>query len=315
MDTTTAVAMTPTQAERRKAILYMVICATMWSIGGIFIKMIPWNPLAIAGMRSAIAAVIVYAYIRKKKIKLQFVKSAFFSGLFMSGIFLSFVIANKLTTAANAIVLQFTSPVFILILSAIFLHKKSRRGDLITVTLIGISLFFFDQLTPGGILGNCFGILAGLMVACAYLVVGEVDEETRMTGILFGQIFTAIIGVPALFITHAEISTPAVVSILALGIFQLGIPYVLFGLAMKNGSALACNLIGAIEPLLNPVWVFLFNGEAPGFYALIGALIVVIAITSWCVWNEKVSRKQEETLQKIPCDSIPCDSNSVEKTI
>ncbi len=309
-------AVAPTNSERKQAILYMVICATMWSIGGIFIKMIPWNALAIAGMRSAISAMIVYAYIRKKKIKLKFVKAAFFSGFFMSGIFLCFVIANKLTTAANAIVLQFTSPVFILILSAIFLHKKHRKGDLITVavTLGGISLFFFDQLTPGGILGNCFGILAGLMVACAYLVVGEVDEETRMTGILLGQLFTAVVGVPAFFITHAEISTPAVLSILALGVFQLGIPYVLFGLAMKNGSALACNLIGAIEPLLNPVWVFLFNGEAPGFYALIGACIVVVAITAWCVWNEQANRKAEQEQEK-ENQKIPRDSTTVEKTI
>jgi len=309
---TTAAVMVPTQSERKKAVLCMVICATMWSMGGIFIKMIPWNALAIAGMRSAIAAIVIYAYIRKKKIKLRFVKAAFFSGFFMSGIYLSFVVANKLTTAANAIVLQFTSPVFILILSAVFLHRKNRKGDLITVavTLIGISLFFFDQLTPGGILGNCFGMLAGLMVACAFLVVGEVDEETRMTGILLGQLFTAVVGVPTFFITHAQMTTPAVLSILALGIFQLGIPYVLFGIAMKNCSALACNLIGAIEPLLNPVWVFLFNGEAPGFYALIGGLIVVVAVTSWCVWNEKVNRKQEQE-----CQNIPLDSTIVEKTI
>lgn len=287
--------MLPTQENRKKAILYMALCATLWSIGGIFIKMIPWNAFAIAGMRSAIAAVIVYVYIRNKKIKMQFIKPAFLSGFFMSGIFLSFVIANKLTTAANAIVLQFTSPVFILILSAIFLHKKSRKGDVITVvaTLGGISLFFFDQLTTGGIIGNCFGILAGFMVACAYLVVGELDEETRMTGIFLGQIFTAVIGFPALFFTDVVITTPAVLSILALGIFQLGIPYVLFGIAIKDGSALACNLIGAIEPLLNPVWVFLFNGEAPGFFALIGAAIVIVAITFWCVWNERVSRLQE----------------------
>ncbi|QHI72625.1 DMT family transporter [Aminipila terrae] len=287
----------PTKEERRKSILYMVICASLWSIGGIFIKMVPWNAFAIAGVRSAIASVIVYSYIRHKKIKMKFVKPAFLSGAFMSGIFLCFVIANKLTTAANAIVLQFTSPVFILILSAVFLHKKCRRGDIITVaiTLAGISLFFFDQLTPGGMLGNCFGILAGLMVACAYLIVGEIDEETRMTGILLGQIFTTIIGLPALFLTETTVTTPAVLSILALGIFQLGIPYILFGLAMKNGSALACNLIGAIEPLLNPVWVFLFNGEAPGFFALIGAVIVIIAITLWCIWNDRVTRALEAT--------------------
>jgi drug/metabolite transporter (DMT)-like permease len=296
METTSSNAqMLPTRAEKTKSILYMVVCATLWSIGGIFIKMVPWNALAIAGVRSAIAAVIVYAYIRHKKINLKFVKSAFLSGAFLSGIFLCFVVANKLTTAANAIVLQFTSPVFILILAAVFLHRKCRKGDLITVvaTLAGISLFFFDQLSPGGILGNCFGILAGLMVACAYLVVGEVDEETRMTGILLGQIFTAVIGLPALFFTEISVTPSAVISMVILGIFQLGIPYVLFGLAMKDGSALACNLIGAIEPLLNPVWVFLFTGEAPGFFALVGAGIVIIAITLWCIWSDRVSRLQE----------------------
>ncbi|QIB70428.1 DMT family transporter [Aminipila butyrica] len=282
----------PTKAEQRESILYMVICASLWSIGGIFIKLVPWNPFAIAGVRSAIAALIVYSYIRHRGISLKFVPGAFASGLFMSGIFFSFVIANKLTTAANAIVLQFVSPVFILILSAVFLHKKCRRGDLVVVgmTLAGISLFFFDQLTPGGMLGNCFAILDGLMVACAYLVVGQVDEETRMTGILLGQLFTAAIGLPAVFLTETPVNGTVVFSLLALGIFQLGIPYVLFGLAMKNGSALACNLIGAIEPLLNPVWVVLFTGEAPGFFALIGAVVVIVSISLWCVWNDRVSR-------------------------
>ncbi|WP_164914442.1 DMT family transporter [Aminipila luticellarii] len=290
----------PTKAERRQSIFYMAVCAALWSIGGIFIKLLPWNAFAIAGARSLIAAIIVYTYIRHKKIQMKFVKQAFVSGAFLSGVFLSFVIANKLTTAANAIVLQFTSPVFILILSAVFLHKKCRRGDLITVTatLAGISLFFLDHLTPGGMLGNGFGMFTGLMVACSYLIVGEVDEETRMTGIFLGQIFTAVIGMPALIFTETAITTPALFSILALGIFQLGIPYVLFGLAMKNGSALSCNLIGAIEPLLNPVWVFLFNGEAPGFFALIGAVIVITAITLWCIWNDQVSRLQEAEEQK-----------------
>lgn len=207
----------------------------------------------------------------------------------MSGIFIFFVMANKLTTAANAIVLQFTSPVFILIISALFFHRKTRKGDLITVlvTLLGISMFFFDQLTPGGMAGNCFAILAGLMMACGFLAVGEVDEETRMSGILFGQMFTAVIGVPFLFAGTNPATPTAVLCMLALGIFQLGIPYVLFGLSMKHCTALACNLIGAIEPVLNPVWVFLFDGEAPGMYALIGGAVVVAAVSAWCIYDSK----------------------------
>lgn len=279
------------ETERKKAILQMVICGIMWSTGGIFIKLIPWNPFAIAGMRSLIAAVVVMAFIIWKKIPFQLNKKSILSGLFMTGVFNFFIIANKLTTAANAIVLQFTSPVFMLILGAVFLHKKCRRGDIITVviTLMGISLFFLDQLAPGNLLGNCFGIMAGLMVASTYLTVGEVDENTRMSGVFLGQLFTAVIGVPFVFFTDTEFTPVSVTCILALGVIQLGIPYVLFALSIKHCSPLACGLIGAIEPLLNPVWVFLFDGEAPGIFALVGGGIVIIAIVSWCVWNEKAA--------------------------
>lgn len=287
-----------TAGERKKAVAQMLIAAALWSTGGIFIKLIPWNPFAIAGIRSLIAAVAVFAYIKKTGVRFQLSKKAAQSGLFMSGVFFFFVIANKLTTAANAIVLQFTSPVFILILGALFFHQKCKKGDIITViiTLGGISLFFFDQLTPGNLLGNCFGIVAGLMVACTYLVVGEVDEDTRMSGVFLGQIFTAIIGTPFVFFTDAPVTAVSVTAIIALGIIQLGVPYVMFALSIKHCSALACNLIGAIEPLLNPVWVFLFAGERPGFFALIGAGVVLIAITAWCMWNEKSQRRQEREL-------------------
>lgn len=284
-----------TEHDRKKAILQMVICGILWSTGGIFIKLIPWNAFAIAGTRSLIAACVVLLYIKVKKIPFQFNRKSVLSGAFMSGIFFFFVLANKLTTAANAIVIQFTSPVFMLILGAVFLHKKCRKGDIVTVTvtLLGISLFFFDQLSPGNLLGNCLAIVAGLMVAATYLTVGEVDEDTRMSGVFLGQLFTAVIGLPFVFLTGAEFTPVSTACILALGIVQLGTPYVIFALSMKHCSPLACNLIGVIEPLLNPVWVFLFDGEAPGFYALIGAVIVIVSVVSWCVWNEKIASAEE----------------------
>ncbi len=108
-----------------------------------------------------------------------------------------------------------------------------------------------------------------------------------MSGILIGHLFTAIIGVPMIFVFPTPVTSTAVLSILALGIVQLGIPYVFYGLAVKTCPPLACSLIGAIEPLLNPVWVFLFSGEAPGVYALFGGAIVIFAVTGWCVWRDK----------------------------
>lgn len=281
--------------SQKKGILLMAICASMWSIAGIFIKQIPWNPLAIAGWRSLLAGLVVLVYIRRKKIAIQINRHSILTGVSMMVTFLSFVTANKLTTAANAIVLQFTSPVFLLILSSLFLHQRFRKGDLavVLVTLGGISLFFLDQLSPGGMAGNCFGILAGFALAIMYLVSGSCEEDSRMSGMLLGQLLTAVVGIPFFFGAQSPVTPGAIGSILVLGIIQLGIPYVLLALAVGKCPPLACCLIGALEPLLNPVWVFLFDGEAPGVFALIGGVVVIVAVTVWCVWDGKNRDGQE----------------------
>jgi drug/metabolite transporter (DMT)-like permease len=275
--------------SQKNAIMLMAACAGLWSIAGIFIKLIPWNALVIAGFRSLIAAVVVLVFMRvtKRQIKINF--SSVAGGFFVAGTFFAFVSANKMTTAANAIVLQFTSPVFIMIISAIFFRQRFHKADFVAViaTMFGISLFFFDRLGAGSLLGNCIAILAGAFMAGMYVITGRADEDSRMSGILLGHVFTAIIGIPMVFIFPTPVTSAAVISILVLGIVQLGIPYVLYGLAVKNCPPLACSLIGAIEPLLNPVWVFLFNGEAPGVYALFGGVIVIGAVTAWCVWRDR----------------------------
>ena len=108
-----------------------------------------------------------------------------------------------------------------------------------------------------------------------------------MSGILLGHLFTAAAGIPFMFVFDTPVTAPAVLSILALGVVQLGIPYVLYGIAVKDCPALMCSLLGAIEPLLNPVWVFLFTGERPGVFALAGGVIVIVTITAWCVWRDR----------------------------
>mgnify|MGYP003817222345 CR=1 FL=1 len=276
-------------SPKNKAILQMLACATLWSTGGIFIKLIPWNPMAIAGWRSLIAAGTVAIYLRIGHIPFRFSRRAALNGLFMCLTFSFFVIANKLTTAANAIVLQFTAPVFLMVFSAVLFHEKLRREDVLAVifTLGGVSLFFFDQLRPGYVLGNCVAIVAGAFLACIYLSVGRADGATRMGGMLLGHLFTAAVGIPFTFFTGAKVTGSAVASILALGIIQLGIPYILLILSSENCPPLACSLLDALEVLLNPVWVFLFNGEAPGVFALLGGVVVVVSITTWCIWQNR----------------------------
>lgn len=277
--------MTHTAKQRNLAILQMAMCAGLWSIAGIFIKLIPWHPMAIAGFRSLLAGAVVLAYIKIRGWRFVLNKQTLLSGVFLCITFCTFVVANKLTTAANAIVLEFTSPVFIVILSALLFGQKFGRADLITValTLGGISLFFFDQLTPGGMIGNFVALSAGLFQACTYIFVGNCHDNDRMSGILIGHFLTALVGIPFAFFSETAIAPLPVLSILVLGILQLGIPYVLFGEASRVCPPLMCSLIGAVEPLLNPVWVFLFDGERPGTWALVGGVIVIVTITLWCM--------------------------------
>ena len=272
-----------------KAILEMIICACLWSIAGIFMKLIPWNGFAVSGMRSLIAGLMIGAYMLITKKQLVISKTTVLSGIMTGCVYTCFTVANKLTTAANAIVLQFTSPVFIVIFSAVFLREKIKKNDLTVVllTLLGISLFFFDQLQPGYVLGNIVAIAAGAFMAGMFVTVGNTEGDARFSTVLIGQIFTFLVGLPFIIATKPEFTFTATASIVILGVFQLGISYILYVKASLYCSPLSCCLIGAIEPLLNPVWVLIFDGEKPGIFALIGAVIVVVSITVWTALKGK----------------------------
>jgi len=274
---------------RNQGILFMVICAVLWSTGGIFIKMIPWNPMFIAGFRSLIAAAVYFFYMRQQRIAFVVNRDSVLAGISLSGNFVLYISANKLTTAANAIVLQYSAPIFILILSALLFRQRFRRGDILTVALttLGISLFFFDKLSNESMLGNLLAVLAGVFFASMFVVAGHADDQSRSSGILLAHLMTAVVGLPFFFFSQNPFSMPALGAIFALGILQLGIPYMLYGIAARNCSPLSCSLISFIEPLLNPVWVFLFNGETPGFYALLGGAIVLVTVVAYTVWSSK----------------------------
>jgi drug/metabolite transporter (DMT)-like permease len=274
----------------------MLTCAALWSIGGIFIKQVPWNSLVISGARSFLAGTVVLIYMLATRQKIIINRRSISAGIMMCMMFVTFVGANKLTTAANAIVLQFTAPVFILVLSAVFLHKRFLKSDVFAVllTIIGIALFFFDNLTAGRLVGNLVAIAAGISQAITYMIIGEAEGEERMSCLLLGQFMTAIVGIPFALTTEVTLAAKPVICILILGIFQLGIPYLLYVKSTKYCPPLACSLLGAVEPLLNPVWVFIFDGEAPGAFALIGGVIVIATITVWCIYGEK-NAKQNRT--------------------
>ena len=272
----------------------MLACAALWSIAGILIKLIPWNSFAISGIRSFFAGITVLVYMGIKRYKIVVNRKTIAAGLVMGALYTVFVAANKLTTAANAIVLQFSAPLDIVIFSALIYKTKIRRRDIIAVvfTMLGISLFFFDGLEAGYLAGNCLSLLAGMLMGAMFMILGDTKGEERYSAVLMGQITAFIVGLPFLITDTPSFTGLPVLFIVVLGVVQLGIPFILYSKAADYCPPLACCLLGAVEPLLNPVWVLIFDGEKPGIFALFGGIIVIISVTVWCALDAK---KKEES--------------------
>lgn len=275
--------------KENNAMLKMLLCACLWSIAGIIIKMVDMNSFAIAGFRSLFAAAAVGVFMAVTKNRIVISKKTVIGAVFLCATFMAFVTANKLTTAANAIVLQFTAPIFVMIIEALAAHKKPKVFDALTVlvTLGGISLFFLDSLGSGRSIGDIIAVFAGLFLGLFFFIVGESQGDEKISGILFGQLLTAVIGIPFVFFTENTVNAQGILWIAVLGVFQLGIPYILLSEASKYCPPLACSLISVAEPLLNPVWVAVFYGEIPGIAALAGGVIVIAAVTLWCIFKDR----------------------------
>ena len=277
--------------KENRAMLEMLMCAALWSIAGIFIKLIPWNSFVISALRSFFAGLTVLVYIRIKGYKIVINRQTLIPGLLLGLVYIAFVAANKLTTAANAIVLQFTDPIVIVIFSALFFGQRFKKRDFIAVicTFIGIGMFFLDQLSEGYLIGNFVAIFAGACLGGMFIAMGKAETQERFSAMLVGQAVAFIFGLPFIITTKPEFSALPVLYIIILGVLQLGIPYILYGRAAEHCPPLACSLLGALEPLLNPVWVLIFDGEKPGLFALIGGVIVMGSVTVWCIAGNKDS--------------------------
>ena len=180
-----------------------------------------------------------------------------------------FVLATKLTTAANAIFLQYTAPVYVLLLEPLFYKEKFRARDFITVAacLAGMSLFFVGKLRPQDVTGNLFALASGVCFAFFFLLLrhSKARQVNRAVSTIYGNLLVVVICAPAFFGAVQKGIAPADFAAVAyLGIIQIGFAYLLFTSAMARGvRSLDAGIIGYIEPVLNPIWVFMFIGERP----------------------------------------------------
>jgi DME family drug/metabolite transporter len=269
-------------------VIYVVMAVLLWSTGGLLIKMTTLDAFAVNAGRSLFAAVTVAIFTYKKGLKLD--AFTLLTSFLYAGTLTCFVYANKTTTAANAIFLQYTAPIYILILAPFILKEKFRFRDLITVAvcLAGMSLFFLEapsaenKLATNIFLGNIAALASGVFFGLYFLFLRHprsLENRNPALSVFYGNLLIVLFMLPLLANNPPAPNGKDWLAILLLGVLQIGIAYLLFTKGISEGvRSLDASIIGFIEPLLNPVWVFLFIGETPSKWAILGGAIIISAV-------------------------------------
>ena len=290
----------PYGETRNSPLLLVLGAAVLWSTGGLFIKANTLSPFELSFGRSFLAAITVAFVTRREGFGLNTVSIV--ASILYAVLLVLFVAATKLTTAANAIFLQYTAPVYVLLLEPLFYKEKFRRRDLVTVAVCvgGMSLFFVGKLEPNDIRGNLVALGSGLCFAFYFLLLrhDKVRAVNRASSVIYGNLLVVIVCGPAFFSAASRgISGSDLAGMAYLGIIQIGVAYLLFTLAMARGvRSLDAGIVGYIEPVLNPIWVILFLGERPSKWAILGGGIIVAAVVVHMVTDARAKRESLKDL-------------------
>ncbi len=253
--------------------------------------MIDWNPLAITGCRSCIAAIFMCVFLRRKPVfcvrlpKSKKINTATTLNLWLGAVcyaatMLLFVTATKMTTAANAVLLQYTNPIWIVLFGPAMLGEKNRKSDYLAITGVfcGMLLFFSNELGGGSTAGNILAVLAGVAMGFMSIFMRRQKDTSPEDSFILSHIITFVVALPFFFAQPLANPSVGIVCLLALGIVQIGIPSILYSIGITGESALTSMLISMIEPVMNPVWVFLFIHEVPSAGTVIGGAIILGSI-------------------------------------
>jgi drug/metabolite transporter (DMT)-like permease len=262
-------------------LLLVLVAAILWSTGGLFIKWTSLSAYELSFWRSLLAALTVAIFTRREGFGLNGI--TVITSILYAALLLLFVLATKLTTAANAIFLQYTAPIYVLILEPLFYKEKFRRKDLLTVIVCvaGMSLFFVGKLRPQDVSGNLTALASGLCFAFYVLLLRHTRSQAvnRASSVIYGNLLLVIALAPAGIAAVSKMTAHDAIAVSYLGIIQIGVAYTLFTLGMARGvRSLDAGIVGYIEPILNPVWVFLLLGERPSQWAILGGAIIILAV-------------------------------------
>ena len=294
-------------ADSKKAagLAAVALCAVLWSTGGLFIKLVPWDPFAIAGSRSLIAGIVILIFLRRPRFTWS--AAQIICALSYSATMITFVISNKLTTAANAILLQYTAPVYAALLGALLLGERTHWFDWATIGLVaaGMVLFFMDKLEAGGAAGNIISAASGIFFAVFMVSMRKQKEGSPLESILLSHALTFLIALPFLVpelgkAAGSSGTWTAVGGVAFLGVFQVGISSILLSYGVRHVTALQTLVTSIIEPILNPVWVFLLLGEEPSPMALVGGAVILVSVTARSILTLAGSRAKERDASQPP---------------
>jgi drug/metabolite transporter (DMT)-like permease len=268
-----------TDPDHRKSVGLLLLTALGWSLGGVLMKSVDWPPFAVGGGRGLVAAVFLLA-VRGRTLRFTWTPLQLGTALAFAGCTILFAAATKLTTAANAILLQYTAPVWVALLGAWLLGERARRADwwTIAVTFAGMGVFFYDGLKFNNLTGILLAVASGVSFAVMIVLLRKQGPGSTIEAVILGNLLGFVIGLPSIC-TAPWPDQRSLVALLLLGVVQLGIPYLLYSRAIKHVTALEAVLIPVIEPILNPIWVLLVIGERPSPLALLGGAIVLGAVT------------------------------------
>jgi drug/metabolite transporter (DMT)-like permease len=251
--------------------------ALLWSTGGLFIKLVPLDAFGVVFWRSLTTVVFLVAALRLPLSRWK--KASIPTVVVYALMILTFVSATKLTTAANAIFLQYTGPLWVLLVGPFLLKEPFRKSDAwaILAALGGMSLFFVGRLESGALFGNVVALVSGVFFGATILLLRRDQTRDPIASCLLGNVLAAALALPFCW-GHLTLDLKGVAAVLFLGIVQMGVAYVLFVRGLSVVPAAEASLLGMLEPLFNPLWAFVGIGERPSSWALVGGAIVLTSV-------------------------------------
>ncbi len=266
----------------------MVGAAFLWSIAGVFIKLIDLNPFALAGMRSFIAALSIYAYLKRPDFHLSLPQVA--AAVTHCFTMLLFISANKNTTAANAVLLLYFAPVLAAFAGFVLLKERPHVEHFMAFPLVtaGMLIMFFDDLGTGRLFGNILALASAFTYSLYFVFMRMQKEGSPLESILLSHVLTVVVCLSvSIFLPMPVITAKSLGALVVMGTFQTGFASILFSFAIKRVSVIQASLIAVIEPVFNPVWVFFGVGEVPSTHALIGGGIILLVVTITSILNAR----------------------------